>query len=298
MLVIVSLIGFVTINPVLHAAKIIPIEEISEVEGLLYGKAKKSSLMKRIVDIEKTLYGKKKEGTLIERSSRIVNYVLKSERSPSLILVINSLEWSLTNQIGQGNIKKRLNSMENIIFGQSATTPVLERINRLVKMGLPGGKVPAEMVKLPADTLIRVKLLNKISSTSSQIGEKVNFEVVEDVKVDSKLIIPEGIQGSMRIAKVSEAGQMGQDGEVKLEFSPLKSIDGTKLSLSIREKAKGENRSQQLALGASILGTVILGRVGLITGYFVQGNEENLPAGTEMYVQTKVRQNVYGLTLD
>ena len=297
MIVIISLMSFVTVNPALYAADIIPIKQLGEVEKVLYGNRTDKSLIERIKGIEETLYGEYQDGTLVGRSNKIIEDVLKSRKSPSLLFIINSLEWSLTNNIGQGNITTRLNSLENIIYGESQDGAVLNRIDKMVKMSLPEGNVPVAEVELPADTLIRIKLLNKISSVSSQTGENINFEVARDVEINNKLVIPEGTKGSLRIAEVDQAGQMGQDGEVKLKFSSLRSIDGTNLSIDIREKAQEENRSQQLAIGASIIGTIILGPVGLITGYFVKGNEKDIPAGSEIYVQTKTTKSVYGLKI-
>ena len=297
MIVIISLMSFVTVNPALYAADIIPIKQLGEVEKVLYGNRTDKSLIERIKGIEDTLYGEYQDGTLVGRSNKIIEDVLKSRKSPSLLFIINSLEWSLTNNIGQGNITTRLNSLENIIYGESQDGAVLNRIDKMVKMSLPEGNVPVAEVELPADTLIRIKLLNKISSVSSQTGENINFEVARDVEINNKLVIPEGTKGSLRIAEVDQAGQMGQDGEVKLKFSSLRSIDGTNLSIDIREKAQEENRSQQLAIGASIIGTIILGPVGLITGYFVKGNEKDIPAGSEIYVQTKTTKSVYGLKI-
>ena len=40
---------------------------------------------------------------------------------------------------------------------------------------------------------------------------------------------------------------------------------------------------------------VILGPVGIVTGAFVQGHNIDLPAGTEMYIQTKADIELYGI---
>ena len=298
MVVIISLLGFFTISSTLKAAEIIPVQQLQEVEKLLYGEVKQQSLLKRIDDLEKTLYGKEQSGTIVERAHTITKDVLKNNDGPTLVFIVNTLEWTLANDLEQGNIVKRLKDLESIIFGSPRTGAVIDRVNKLVKMGLPSGEVPFETVALTADSLIKIRLLNKISSMSSQAGEIINFEVAEDVKVNNKLIIPEGTRGNMKVTEINKAGQMGQDGEVKLDFAPLRAIDGTKISLAIRKKAQEENRSQQLAVGASILGSIILGPVGLVTGYFVKGNEKEIPAGSEMYIQTSSKKMIYGLKLN
>jgi len=121
--------------------------------------------------------------------------------------------------------------------------------------------------------------------------------VVNDIKHKGNLIIPAGTEGVLQVEKITEAGKMGQDGEIKIDFSPLTALDGSEIAVEIDKKSQEENRSKQLALGASVLGTIILGPVGLIAGYFVEGKDEELPAGTELYIQTEKDVQVYGLVL-
>ena len=51
-----------------------------------------------------------------------------------------------------------------------------------------------------------------------------------------------------------------------------------------------------MAAGASLAGIIILGPIGVIGGAFVKGKDINLPAGTEMFIQTKADVSLYGVT--
>jgi hypothetical protein len=279
-------------------AQIIPLSKLSEVEIVLFSESSNAAIVSRVEIVEKTLYNKIMSGTLIDRVERIIDYVLPSANKPSLVFLLNTLEWSLTNKINSGGIEKRIDELEMILFGKKKSGSLVERMDQLLKLSLPGGKVPAERVNLLSDTLLRIRLLSKISSTTSKIGQKVNFELVEDIKFDGKLLIPAGTIALMEIVDVNEAGNLGQDGEISLRFSGLRAIDGTEVPLKLGEKAQDENRSRDLAIGASILGTIILGPLGLIAGYFVKGEEKELPAGSELYIQTSSDIELYGLILD
>ena len=50
-----------------------------------------------------------------------------------------------------------------------------------------------------------------------------------------------------------------------------------------------------MAAGASLAGIVILGPIGVIAGAFVNGKNIDLPAGTEVFVQTKADATLYGV---
>ena len=50
-----------------------------------------------------------------------------------------------------------------------------------------------------------------------------------------------------------------------------------------------------MAAGASIAGIAILGPIGVVAGAFVHGKDVNLPAGTELFIQTKGDAVLYGV---
>lgn len=293
---IFCLSSFIIYHPV--SAGALPMKRLAEVEKVLYGHVQEGSIVKRIERIEETLYNKIQDGTLIERVEKSTDYVLPAADKPSLIFLINTLEWSLTNDVTQGTIVNRLQELEKVVFGKTKSDPLVKRVSKLAELSLPEGKVPAEQVVLPANTLIRIKTLSKISSSGSQVGARVSFEVVNDVKVDGKLLIPDGTNGFLKIKDIDEAGKIGKDADVKLEFSRLMAIDGSRIDLKLDKKAQEENRSRELAVGASLLGAAILGPLGLIAGYFVEGKEKDIPAGTELYIQTVNQKKLYGLNLN
>ena len=293
---IITLMVFFTYNPV--AAQVIPLNKLAEAEEIIYGSFQEDAIINRIANLEKTIYDKKMTGSLIERSERIVNYVLPTGDKPSLVFMINTLEWALTNNISNGQIHERLDRIEEMVFGQVQSGAMVDRIKRLLELSLPEGKIPVEKIVLPADTLMKIKLLDKISSLDSHVGDKVSFSIVNDIIVEGNMIIPANTRGYLRISSIDAAGKMGKDGDVKLSFSDIIAIDGSKIAVKIDEKSQNENRSKELAIGASVLGSIILGPVGLIAGFFVQGDEEEVPAGTELFVQTENSYEVYSLVLN
>jgi len=294
-LIIISLFNF---NVLTATAQLVPVEKLSAVEIILYGQKSDKSILERVERLEDTLYKEKKEGSLIERANNIYNYVLNNNDSPSLLFDLNGLEWSLTTDITQDTIINKLNRLEKMVFGESKDGPLIERINYLTKVTFPDETVPAKQIKIPKNTLIKIKTFDKVSSVSSKSGDRVRFEVAEDVYIDSKLAIPAGSTGIMEISQVEKSGNLGKEGKIDLNFSKVMAIDGTEVRVDLDQEAQMMNESQQLALGASILGAAVLGPVGLIAGYFVKGKEEELPKGSEIYVQTVNNNNVYGLNIE
>ncbi len=294
--VIITLLSFVCFSPV-GEAQVIPIEKLAKVEKILYGSPLEMPILQRINKVEKTLFNKNQKSSLITRSNNIINYVLNSVDEPSLLFLINTLEWTLTGNITRKPMVVKIANLEQVIYGKTKSGPLKVRIDKLLKMSLPSADLPYEKLSLVADKLIRIKLLGRLSSQNSRVGQKVNFVVVNDIKHKGDLVIPGGTEGVLQVKKITEAGKMGKDGEIKIDFSSLTAIDGSQISVKIDKKSQEENRSRKLALGASVLGTIILGPVGLIAGYFVEGEDKELPAGTELYIQTEETVQLYGLVL-
>ena len=283
----------------LQAAGIIPLNELAEVEKLLYGNVPEGSILERVTKVENTVYNKKQSGSIVERTERIVSDVLKStENKPSLLFLFNTVEWSITGELGPGNLVERLNNLEMRVVGEQNEGPIKDRIEALYRISISGTDMPINKVKSEKNQLIRVELLEKITSKSASRGEKISYKITEDIKVDNTLIIPKGSVGELEVTEIEEAGKMGRDGDIKIGFPKLKTIDGTPIKVAIREEAQEENESQKLAIGASILGTALLGLPGVIAGYFVEGKDEEIPAGSNMYIQITENKELLGILVE
>lgn len=279
-----------------EAAGIIPLEELREIEILLYGSIPDKPILARVADVEKTVYNSVQSGSIVERTENLIDDILvTTEKETSLLFLFNTVEWSITGELAGGTLIERLNSLEKMLVGETNTGSIKNRIEELYNISIKGREMPINKVESINNQLIRVELLEKINSNTARRGEKVRYRVLEDIKVKNTLIIPKGSRGELEITEIEEAGKMGKDGDIKIGFPSLETIDGTNLSVAIREKAQQENESQKFAIGASVLGTAILGLPGVVAGYFVEGKDEEIPAGSEMYIQVTEKKELYGV---
>lgn len=54
---------------------------------------------------------------------------------------------------------------------------------------------------------------------------------------------------------------------------------------------------QAAAVGASAIGALALGPIGLVGGFFVKGKDVDIPAGTELYIQTSEAVTTKGMEM-
>ncbi|RCW48229.1 MULTISPECIES: hypothetical protein [unclassified Halanaerobium] len=296
---LIFVLSFVTAVSSTAATGIIPLEQIGEVEKLLYGSPQNIPMVKRIADIEQTVYSEKQSGSIVERAEKIINDVMiSSEGEPSLLFLLNTVGWSLNGRVGRGTIVERLENLEMMITGTKGEGPLWDRIKNLYKVSISGKEIPVKKVTIPDDQLIRIKLLESIDSGQSYTGQLIPYEVVNDITIEDSLVIPSGMKGYLKVSDIKSAGKMGKDGDIKISFKKLMQLDGNYLSVELNEEAQEENKSQKLAIGASLLGTALFGLPGVVAGYFVEGEEEKIPAGSEFYIQSNGSQEAFGLLVN
>lgn len=140
---------------------------------------------------------------------------------------------------------------------------------------------------LPPDTLVRVRVLSTLSSKTSHVGDRFPYVVVENVVYKGRTWIRNGTRGKGFLTKVKRAGRFGQNGQLVAAFGQIQTVTGQPVVLTISRKAGQFNDQQRLAAGASFLGLVALGPIGLAGGAFIKGEDTTIRYGSELYVATE-----------
>lgn len=115
----------------------------------------------------------------------------------------------------------------------------------------------------------------------------MHFTVQEDVLADDVIVLPRGAQGSGVITKVSRPKFFGRSGEMEISFNQVFSIDDEEIPTVLGPEAQDKLKMEAAAVGASTVGALALGPIGLVGGFFVKGKNVEMPAGTELYIQTQ-----------
>src|SRR6266480_6246196 len=133
---------------------------------------------------------------------------------------------------------------------------------------------------LTEDTPVRIKLTRTMSSKDAKADEKVDFEVLEDVKVGEVIVIK---QGAMAIATVTEAQpkrRMGRAGKLNMNIDYVQLVDGEKVSLRAVKGGSGGNHTG--AMTGAIVATSILFFPAAPFFLFMHGKDITIPKGTEI----------------
>ncbi len=130
------------------------------------------------------------------------------------------------------------------------------------------------------DTPIRMKLTRTMSSADAKATEKVDFEVLEDVRAGDVVVVK---QGAMAIATVTEAQpkrRMGRAGKLNMNIDYVQLVDGEKVPLRAVKGGSGGNHTG--AMTGAIVASSILFFPAAPFFLFMHGKDITIPKGTEI----------------
>lgn len=146
----------------------------------------------------------------------------------------------------------------------------------------------ATAVWVPAGTKVGVQFLNTVASDKIASGAKVHFRTAADVMQNRHVVIRSGAPAVGTVTEVQRPGPFGQDAKVVIGFITTNGVDGKPIKLTDIVVSKATiSTSRAGAAGASVVGMIILGPVGLLTGLLVRGNNVEVPAGTVVTETTR-----------
>lgn len=269
---------------------------LGAIENVMYGTTQTGSLLDRINRLEKDYSGTHPtQSNMVARVDSLYNTIFENSTSPSLLTQMNAIEWTISHQVSMDSIQARVANMEKIIQGAPKEGTYKSRIESLSAYAFGGSNIPLTQVTIPANTLVKISLVTPVNTKSLKEGDKIQYQVASDVTVNGTVIFAQGAPGEGTVNKVTPARNFGRDAKIDIDFAQIRAIDGTQVDTFLGEEAKKEMKSVAMAAGASVAGMALLGPVGIVTGAFVSGKDINLPAGTEMYIQTKSDNILYGI---
>ncbi|MDY6085042.1 MAG: hypothetical protein SPI25_07360 [Dialister sp.] len=276
-------------------------EKIDRLDQVVYGDVQSGSLLHRVDAADTVIYGKgNTSGSgLDDRVSNLYSDVIHSgnDKEPSIATRLNALEYYLTDEIKQEPLETRMSQLETAVNGQAKTGALNSRMVNLEKAVYGDSHYEMKDVTLPKDTVFKISLNEDVSSRTSKVGDAVTFTVEEDVQVDNVLVLPRGAQGSGVITKVSRPKMFGRSGALDISFDQVFSIDDEVIPTVLGPESKEKLKMEAAAIGASAIGALALGPIGLVGGLFVKGKDVDMPAGSQLYIQTQSDVTTKGMVM-
>jgi PEGA domain len=129
-------------------------------------------------------------------------------------------------------------------------------------------------------TPIKLRLTRNLSSADATTGDRVDFEVLEDIKVKDVIVVPRGGLALATITEAQHKRRMARGGKLDVNIDDVRLLDGEKAPLRAVKEAKGGGHTG--AMTGAMIGTAIVFFPAAPLFLFMHGKDITIPKGTEI----------------
>src|SRR6266481_5246021 len=129
-------------------------------------------------------------------------------------------------------------------------------------------------------TPIKLRLTRNLSSADATTGDRVDFEVLEDIKVKDVIVVPRGGLALGTITEAEHKRRMARGGKLNVNIDDVRLIDGEKVPLRAVKETKGGGHTG--AMTGAMIGTAIVFFPAAPLFLFMHGKDITIPKGTEI----------------
>lgn len=129
-------------------------------------------------------------------------------------------------------------------------------------------------------TPVRLRMSQTVSSADAQVNDRVEFEVLEDIKVSDVLVIPKGGIAWGTVTEAQHKRRMARGGKLEIVMDSVRLADGEKAALRATKEAKGGGHTGAMTAGIVATGLIFFPAAPFFL--FMHGKDITLPKGTEV----------------
>ena len=144
----------------------------------------------------------------------------------------------------------------------------------------PGQSARAPGFRLEDGTPVRLRLQRTISSADAQVNDQVDFDILEEVKVNEVVVIPKGGLAWGTVTEAQAKRRMARGGKLNVNIDSVRLADGEKAALRAVKEVKGGGHTGAMTGAMVATGIVFFPAAPLFL--FMHGKDITIPKGTEI----------------
>src|SRR6266436_9180979 len=129
-------------------------------------------------------------------------------------------------------------------------------------------------------TPIKLRLTRNLSSADATTGDRVDFDVLEDVKVKDVIVVARGGLALATITEAQHKRRMARGGKLNVNIDDVRLADGEKVPLRAVKETQGGGHTG--AMTGAIIGTAIVFFPAAPLFLFMHGKDTTIPKATEI----------------
>jgi len=129
-------------------------------------------------------------------------------------------------------------------------------------------------------TPVKLRLSRNLSSADAHVGDTVDFEVLEEIKVGDLVVIPKGGVAWGTVTEAQAKRRMARGGKLGVNIDSVRLTDGEKVALRAVKEGKGGGHTG--AMTGAMVATAIVFFPAAPLFLFMHGKDITIPKGTEI----------------
>jgi hypothetical protein len=129
-------------------------------------------------------------------------------------------------------------------------------------------------------TPLKLRISQTVSSADAHVGQTVDFEVLEEVKVNDVVVVPKGGVAWATVTTAEPKKRMGRGGKLDMNIDSVRLVDGEKVALRAVKGGKGGGHVGAMTGAMVATGIVFFPAAPLFL--FMHGKDITIPKGTEI----------------
>lgn len=139
----------------------------------------------------------------------------------------------------------------------------------------------AVKVVVPDGTRVELELTSTIVGKNTNVGSRVDFTVVQAVKVNGRTVIDRGASAWGKVTNKKKGRRWGRAGKLEIALEGVTGVDGRQIPIRGEQSKKGGNRVVLV-----VVLVILLFPIGLLFG-LLRGGNARIPAGTKLSVSVQ-----------
>jgi hypothetical protein len=127
---------------------------------------------------------------------------------------------------------------------------------------------------------VKLRLNRNVSSADAQVGEGVDFEVLEEVSINGVAVIPKGGLARGTVTEAQAKRRMARGGKLDMNLDSVRLVDGEKAALRAVKEAKGGGHTGAMTAGIVVTGLLVWPAAPFFL--FMHGKDITVPKGAEI----------------
>jgi hypothetical protein len=129
-------------------------------------------------------------------------------------------------------------------------------------------------------TPVRLRIAQTVSSADAHVNDRVEFEILEDVRVSDVLVINKGGIAWGTVTEAEHKGRMARGGKLEIVMDSVRLVDGEKAALRANKEAQGGGHVGAMTAGIVATGLIFFPAAPFFL--FMHGKDIPIPKGTEV----------------